>query len=518
MYSVSKKFLLICGTCNNIIYGLFAVYCKFLHILNDFTEILWHKNKMKNLKLFDSLRTLNKEEFREFGKFVHSPYCNNRSEAVRFYDEIKPFYPDFDSEKLESKNLFKLIYPGKKFNPVLIRKTQSLLFHLFQKYIVDLKFRNNRLLYDLELIEALRDRKLVKLHNKKYREYEDNLKGLKETMEVYEFIYKSENVLRLNYESLDKEIEKSRRSLNKMFPYIFTLMLNEYLYIINLHSDYEKIIDKDLFNIMMAYLEKSVYRKYPLINYYYLMVKLKITGEIRYFNELFEFRNVHSKKLETVHNENALIILIDYCLINIGTGKYDFRETMFKLSQVFAEENIMYQKVTEPITFTNLIRNSAALKQFHWAEKFMLSSENNLPLSEKSSIINYCKGMLEYEKGNYQNALKLLSPLNLKWLNMKNDIRKIMIKCYYELAYFEELLLQIDSYRHFINTNYDPKQKSFRGNRNFIKYVSLLINLTMNNDSRTAAELMNRIEKTEYFYHKEWVQEKLYKIIKKGAK
>ncbi len=72
-----------------------------------------------------------------------------------------------------------------------------------------MKFRNNKLLYDLELIESLRDRKLVKLHNKKYREYEDILKGLKETMEVYEFIYKSENVLRLNYESLDKEIEKS---------------------------------------------------------------------------------------------------------------------------------------------------------------------------------------------------------------------------------------------------------------------------------------------------------------------
>ena len=77
---------------------------------------------MKNLQLFEALKSLNKNEFREFGKFINSPYLNNRSEITRFYETIKKYYPDFTTEKIDEGKIFEKIYPGKKFSNVLMRK------------------------------------------------------------------------------------------------------------------------------------------------------------------------------------------------------------------------------------------------------------------------------------------------------------------------------------------------------------------------------------------------------------
>jgi hypothetical protein len=472
---------------------------------------------MKKVLQFDEFKSLSKIEFREFGKFINSPYINNRSEVTRLYRAIKRFYPDFNAEKMDEETIYKKIYPGKKFNAVLMRKAYSLIMILFQKYIVDIRFKKNRLQYELELIESLRERKLLKLHNKKSGNYMQILEESKETMEVYEYIYKSEQKLRLIYESFNSQIENSKNSLEKIYAYFFSMILNEHLHILNMTSEYHKHVNVDLFNKIITYLADSDYRKKPLINVYYLMVKLKTTGDSAYFHELAAFRNSCSIKLDKEHNYNAIIILLDYCLVNIGNGNTEFRKEMFELSKILNTEDLINEDATEPITFTNIIRNAAYLKQFEWIEKFVNRYKGNLHSSERSHIVNYCQGIIEFEKGNYTKALKLLSSLNLKWTNMKNDIKKIIIKCYYELGYFEELILQIDSYRHFVN-NVDTLENMTRGNKNFIKYISRLNEFRNSNDLFAADALKKEAEHTEYFYHKEWIILKLDDIINKKSR
>jgi len=44
---------------------------------------------MENSQLTEALQTLSKEEFREFGKFLRSPFFNNRSEVIRLYEFLK---------------------------------------------------------------------------------------------------------------------------------------------------------------------------------------------------------------------------------------------------------------------------------------------------------------------------------------------------------------------------------------------------------------------------------------------
>lgn len=176
----------------------------------------------------------------------------------------------------------------------------------------------------------------------------------------------------------------------------------------------------------------------------------------------------------------------------------------------------MNNNATEPITFTNIVRNSSYLKQFDWTEKFINKYKVNLHPTQKVSIINYCLGLIEFDKGNFAKSLKLLSNINPKWFNMKNDIKKIILKCYYELDYSVELYLQIDSYRHFIYNELASWEKMNFGNKRFIKFITELNSVKINRNFRAADELKNKVEDSEYFYHKEWIILKLEEIIKKS--
>jgi len=60
---------------------------------------------MQNTKIIQFLKCLSKDELREFGKFVRSPFHNNRKDVIRFYDVLKKFYPDFNINETEKKNL-----------------------------------------------------------------------------------------------------------------------------------------------------------------------------------------------------------------------------------------------------------------------------------------------------------------------------------------------------------------------------------------------------------------------------
>ncbi|MEO8209396.1 MAG: hypothetical protein ABI840_02460, partial [bacterium] len=100
---------------------------------------------MKNLKFTELLRALDKSEFREFGKFIISPYHNNRSEVVRFFDALKNFYPKFNSIYFTEAEIFKKVYPGKKYSDVMMRKLFSLTTNLLMDFFAVTSFKESTL-------------------------------------------------------------------------------------------------------------------------------------------------------------------------------------------------------------------------------------------------------------------------------------------------------------------------------------------------------------------------------------
>lgn len=473
---------------------------------------------MKNSQLSEILRALSKTEFREFGKFVRSPFFNNRSEVIRFYDSLKKFYPHFSSNKFTVENFFPGIYPGKKFSVVLMRKLISLMLNLLLSYLAELKFKSNELEYSLELICALKERKLFRMHEKKMLLFNKHLDSLKHTMETYEYKYKAENELRqIDEPSGEKaRIAKLESPLDKIYAYFFSVILNEHLYLFSLADGINKEVALKMFNEIMSYTEKAGYKRYPLIRLYYLMLMLRNTRDEKYFYELFNFRKEEAQKFIPVHNSNALIIMIGYCEEKYLTGLIEYRKILFSLSQTLINEDLIDPKFTEPMIFTNIIRNSSFLRETEWSIMFINKCKRGLNPAIRDSIINYVMGMVEFSRHNFGKSLQYLALANVKWRYMNYDIKKIILKVYFELGYNEELNLQIDAFKHYMKNDKETPAKSLNRHALFIKFMAELNNLRIKENYKPAQLLKKKIEKSAYFPNKEWLMEKSGELIKKA--
>ncbi|HRB01038.1 MAG TPA: hypothetical protein PK294_11430 [Ignavibacteria bacterium] len=124
---------------------------------------------MENSQLIESLRTLDKNEIKEFGKFIRSPYFNNRSEVIRFFNYIKKFFPEFKSNELKEEIIFKNVYPDKKYSSVMTRKLISLTLNLLLDFLTIEDFKENKNDYNVKMLDMLRKRKLPALFQKRSR-------------------------------------------------------------------------------------------------------------------------------------------------------------------------------------------------------------------------------------------------------------------------------------------------------------------------------------------------------------
>ena len=58
-------------------------------------------------KLIQILKTFSPDEVKNFEKFVVYPYFSTGRNVEGLYSILKPYYPEFDSPKLDKKNVFK---------------------------------------------------------------------------------------------------------------------------------------------------------------------------------------------------------------------------------------------------------------------------------------------------------------------------------------------------------------------------------------------------------------------------
>ena len=102
---------------------------------------------MKETKLIDLLKRLNKEEFKDFEKFASSPYFSRGRDLSPLFKSLKPFYPDFENEKLTDEFIFKKLYPDKKFGDErsvsLLRTLTSELFNLGKEFLAYSEFNQD---------------------------------------------------------------------------------------------------------------------------------------------------------------------------------------------------------------------------------------------------------------------------------------------------------------------------------------------------------------------------------------
>lgn len=468
---------------------------------------------LQNSFLVNILKSFSTQEWKDFNRFINSPYFNTNKQLVKFFSLIERYLKKEDTSKLEKIILFKLIYTGKKYEDNLMRKLISLANKLTEQFLATERTLRNSLEMKRKFIYELSERNITNGLDKHFHLCESLILGKKMTEEIYLEKYLTDCI----YSQIKSQGNVMNTSPHK--PQIKSL--------VNYFSfSYAKIT---VYNLIREILTGDKFEK-PLFNeldnmnsagYFDNDMPVKIFLEIaRLFtfseeNKFEQFKKVDLIEFEKFLNSEdctyAYFYISQYLIIEgmRGVGLPRHSELKWKYYQKYAE-HIVRSGVGETV-FTSIVNGALANRQFEWAESFIGRNIKNLISYDKDSFVNSLLARIKIADKKFNDAIVILSKSSPRKNELKDDLKRYHIIILYELSKFEELYSLINSYKKFLSNasvNY-PGLFIFESKR-FIQAVEMLLKIRFseNRNKKENAELAFAKLLNKKIIKQAWLKEK----------
>src|SRR5436853_3389420 len=231
---------------------------------------------MENTKLIQVLKTFNKDEFEEFGKYVSSPFFNTSNKISKLFCILKTAYPDFGNSRFNKENVFKEIYPSEEFKDKKIRDLFSRMLKLSEDFLAYTDIFSHPLLIKRHSMLQLANRNLTVHFDKKAAEIETYLRERKTYDNDYlYFNYLLTKDIRNFYEtkkSTGKRIEffhDISKEINQFTDYFIMKMLKYYAFMINHEKMLNFKFDADFLDEIILYVERRKKDQIPAMLVFY---------------------------------------------------------------------------------------------------------------------------------------------------------------------------------------------------------------------------------------------------------
>lgn len=145
---------------------------------------------MHKLTLINTLKSFSLKEIREFGDFVRSPFFNKNQAAMKLYDYVKKYYPDFDSNKLKKETAYRELFGKTEYSESFLKTIIHILTDLSEKFLFQMNLSKKPALEKLMICDELNIRKLEKQFFKLIKETEKEIEKVKNANEFKYFYYR----------------------------------------------------------------------------------------------------------------------------------------------------------------------------------------------------------------------------------------------------------------------------------------------------------------------------------------
>ncbi len=492
---------------------------------------------MQNSKLIKVLKTFSKQEWKNFEKFVTSPYYNKGRNYKPLLRELKKFYPEFDSLKLTSELLYLKLYPGKRHNRNVIKTLFTGLYRIAEEFLIQENLKQNSESKQPILIRELSDRglkseveniinKINKHYISKEKSWDDYRKKHILFEEIYDHYFLNDeriklgdlrekyNMFALKHMLLELIITEKERGAQKSFikDNFRKSTLGKAIAYIN----YGKIIKE---------LEKNNPEDTFILSiYYYFLISVKYPNNDSYYFKAKSLAEEHYEKMDNDMRKRCYINLENICAEKLYSESYEWNTEIFALY-----EKILNDKLYFPLSgrgaffgnrlFRNIVSVSLSLKKNEWTEKFIAEYIDDTNPKFRENLLNNSLAKIEFNKRNYDKALMHAGKIEQKQIIYKIDSRNITAKIYYETNSYEHLYSLLDSYKHLLNNTNINNKILINRHLNFIKYLTKIVKIKLGDSGiSNLHELKSTLNKTKHLNNKIWLLEKIAELEnKKGG-
>ena len=470
---------------------------------------------MEKSKLLEVFKTLDKQEVKDFGKYLEGNGYKKGTQVHDLFLFIAKQYPDFDSKKIDKNYVIKKM--GIKVSDN-IKRLQSLMNRLFaslEDYIIKVQLEKETVDKDFLLLKALQDRKLDKFFFSKAENLEKewekaNIKGIDHLFDIYKLSKMctlhpnlSDSDLFLYHKKLKEELEM----------YFFTE--SSYVSLITSHTVEDNNQFDDLTKSILSKSKLPEYQKNPQLKILSGLLRDKIDNNIDNYDILFtEFKNSHTKFNEA-ENWDILNLLEYYCLQNYHRGKKEYLQKMFELYVFGAKKQIILENgIIDDTRFRQIVLVGCSVNELTWIEKFIDEYTPFLNGQVQHDTVQYCKAILDFNKGNFEKVLEKLTFVKFKDVRYGIQARALLLQTYYELEVYEEQFFSlINSLSTYLRRNANLKEviPLKESCTNFIKYIKKL-QILRNDPNENMQSIVNEIKQENRMSNKLWLLQKANQI------
>ncbi len=479
------------------------------HIKSDIETV----KKIFRSNIFTVLKTFSKAEVREFDKFVRSPFHNNRSELIPFWEEIRTKYPDFATDKATGETIFSNIYPGRKFRIDVLSRLCSNLLKLSEEYLAFKFYRKDEFNYNRNLLEQYYQRDLDKSYNKQFDKTCDSLnKGKLRNAEYYERVMLVEEINRFHLTKRDTTAKKLsvQKQIESVWQYSVVTLLRLYTNAIQYVDQFNSKHDLGNLKLLLDIYENPGFQKTPASEMFFLSLKLlRESRNDETFSKLKKLLSSSGEMLDNTEKDMLYIAMLTYCWdMNVKQDK-DYSRDEFQLIIEMLDGGILTdgeRMYSEWFMYAFLTATKAG--EIEYAEGFIEKYKDMLPDKEKYNVINHAYAELELVKKNFEKALGFLKLPNYNNVSEKIRANNMYLKIYYELNMSELFFYNVDSYRHLLSSEHSLSRNLRKIRSNYVKFINKLYKAKIGETKINLHELRKDINSTEVIFSK-WLLEKI---------
>jgi hypothetical protein len=171
------------------------------------------------------------------------------------------------------------------------------------------------------------------------------------------------------------------------------------------------------------------------------------------------------------------------------------------------EEYLLQNGQISRYSYYNCLAMALQSGEFEWARNFLYEYKDRINDKHRESAFSFGLTRLEYEEGNYDEALLLLQKADYRDLLLSLMAKTLQLKIYFETEEWDLLYAHLDAMQSFLNRK---KVMGYHKTnfRNIVLYTRRILRLRPS-DKVSRSQLCKDIEAEEILTEQEWLLKQL---------
>ncbi len=470
------------------------------------------------LKLFG---ILSKKEFRQFKKYIHSPFFNTNAQLIQLFEYINQYYPNLKSRMLSKEHAFRHLFPEiKGFQAKKITNLMSELSLMVEDFLVQIEFTNNRIEQKKIRAEALGKRNLTSSLQKTFHLLDKDLNNAS-TKDLPYYLSQFQKNHKLCFDKATQnqwsipEKEALTNAMNDLDAFYFLAKLQLSIEMKSRERHLGEEYSIKFLDEIITLSSTSLSEFSPLLKIYYHLNQLTSSGKELHFFEAKDIYTNHWSSIGINDQWYILLCLFNYSIPLANQGNLLFITELFSLYKFGLENEILLLNGELPATsFYNIVLYGIKLNEYDWLENFIAKYSNFLDFEIREQIKVLCLAIIHYSKEEYTKTRHILISHSFPKSRYKIRAKSLLLRAIYEElandeSQFSLFVSQSQSFERFLR-----RKKQLTEKYKYINFVQILRQLAKNryNNSvshKLISKMKNRISNSPSLANKPWILEKI---------